>query len=202
MVRIFLVRHGETLSNVWKIMQGWSDTPLTEKGIQQGIDLSLLLKDLNVSSIYSSTSERAYDTACLINRFHHNNIQMTKGLKELNFGSFETQSEYVLGGCQKYIMTFDWTKYGGENVEILMQRVGKTLCTIVDNAKENDNIICVTHSIAILAALRYVDEKVYEYRMRQNQFIDNCSVTIIDYDGRRFRIGAINTKSKEKIYMQ
>ncbi|WP_165437759.1 histidine phosphatase family protein, partial [Streptococcus ruminantium] len=30
---IYLMRHGETLFNTQKRVQGWSDSPLTEKGI-------------------------------------------------------------------------------------------------------------------------------------------------------------------------
>ena len=36
MLNLYFVRHGETLSNVWKTLQGWSDTPLTNLGIKQG----------------------------------------------------------------------------------------------------------------------------------------------------------------------
>ena len=195
-----MIRHGETLSNVWKIIQGWSDTPLTEKGIEQGKEASRLLKDLKVASIYSSTSERAYDTASLINSYHDLSIKMIKGLKELNFGSFETQSEYILGGNPRYIMTFDWTRYGGENIEILTNRIGESLCSIVGDAVDGDNIICVTHSIAILAALRYIDEETYNLRIQNNQFIDNCSVTILEYEKDKFHIYEINTKNRSKIY--
>lgn len=40
MIKIYMIRHGQTKSNVWNIMQGWSDTPLTEKGITQGRELA------------------------------------------------------------------------------------------------------------------------------------------------------------------
>lgn len=202
MIRLYMIRHGETLSNVWKIIQGWSDTPLTEKGIEQGKEVARLLKDLKVASIYSSTSERAYDTACFINSYHDLNIKMMKGLKEMNFGSFETQSEYILGGDPRYIMTFDWTRYGGENIEILTNRVGESLCSIVDDAIDGDNIICVTHSIAILGALRYIDKEVYNLRIQNNKFIDNCSVTILEYERGKFSISEINIKNRLKIYHQ
>ncbi len=200
MTRIYLVRHGETLSNVWKTLQGWSDTPLTEKGIQQGKELAILLKEMKPAAIYSSTSERAYDTACLINEYHDLKIQMTKGLKELNFGSFETQPEYMLGGNPRYIINFDWTQYNGENIDILTKRVGDTLYKIISSSRPTDRIICVTHSISILAALRYIDEKIYVHRMRYNQFIDNCSVTVLEFNESHFKVVSINTKNINEIY--
>lgn len=35
MTTIYLMRHGQTLFNVQKRIQGWSDSPLTEVGIEQ-----------------------------------------------------------------------------------------------------------------------------------------------------------------------
>ena len=66
MMYFYFVRHGETLSNIWHTLQGWSDTPLTEKGIAQGKALGRGLANTPFEKIYSSTSERAYDTACYI----------------------------------------------------------------------------------------------------------------------------------------
>lgn len=33
MKTIYVVRHGQTYMNLYTKMQGWSDTPLTQKGI-------------------------------------------------------------------------------------------------------------------------------------------------------------------------
>ena len=35
MKTLYLMRHGETLFNVQHKIQGWCDSPLTEKGIKQ-----------------------------------------------------------------------------------------------------------------------------------------------------------------------
>ena len=35
-ITVYIVRHGQTLLNRYKKMQGWVDSPLTEKGIQDG----------------------------------------------------------------------------------------------------------------------------------------------------------------------
>ena len=34
---LYLMRHGETLFNVYRRIQGWCDSPLTEVGINQAI---------------------------------------------------------------------------------------------------------------------------------------------------------------------
>ena len=70
MLDFYLIRHGQTQSNIWKTFQGWSDTSLTELGIQQGKDVALRLKNENIIGLFSSTSERAYDIAYFINAYH------------------------------------------------------------------------------------------------------------------------------------
>lgn len=193
MLRFYFVRHGETMSNVWKCMQGHSDTPLTKKGIMQGKKVAKVLKDISFLALYTSTSERAYDTACLINEYHDMPIQMHRGLKEMNFGSLETKPEHIIGGPSSYRINYDWRPFGGDTIDDLSDRMKKTLHNIAELHKsEHGNILCVSHSIAILAALRFIDQDLYDQRMNNDQYIDNCSITIIDWDQGRFKIHKIN----------
>lgn len=193
MLKIYFIRHGETLSNVWNYIQGWSDTPLTAKGIAQGKQVAERLKDVHFTALYTSTSERAYDTACLINTYHHLPIQMCKGLKEMNFGTFEAHPEHVVGGTPAYRMNYNWNLFGGENIDDLTKRMGNTLQELVQKHEgETGNILCVSHSIAILATIRFIDPSVYDNRMKNEEYIDNCSLTTIAWDGHVFTIDKIN----------
>lgn len=66
MGRLYLVRHGETLFNVQHKIQGWCDSPLTARGIAQAKRLAAYFDPLPLDHAYSSTAERAVDTAELI----------------------------------------------------------------------------------------------------------------------------------------
>lgn len=67
-IKLCLMRHGETLFNTQGRVQGACDSSLTDLGIQQ----ALLAKDyfnensIQFDSVYSSTQERATDTAKLV----------------------------------------------------------------------------------------------------------------------------------------
>lgn len=63
---IYFTRHGETIWNTKKLMQGWKDSPLTNKGIKQAHQLSERLSNIPLNAVYSSTSQRAVDTAEII----------------------------------------------------------------------------------------------------------------------------------------
>ena len=92
---LYLMRHGETLFNVYRRIQGWCDSPLTELGIQQAIAARNNIKDIPFDHYYCSTAERAIDTLELVTE---NKVPYTrlKGLKERYFGVFEGQSEDLL----------------------------------------------------------------------------------------------------------
>ena len=68
MKKIYLMRHGETLFNTMDVNQGQCDSPLTENGIRQAKAAKAWFDAHNVhfDAVYSSTSERACDTAEIV----------------------------------------------------------------------------------------------------------------------------------------
>ena len=68
MKKIYLMRHGETLFNTMDVNQGQCDSPLTENGIRQAKAAKAWFDAHNVhfDAVYSSTLERACDTAEIV----------------------------------------------------------------------------------------------------------------------------------------
>ena len=63
MTTLHLVRHGETEWNRDGRIQGWADTPLSERGHEQARELAATLGERSIGAIYSSDLRRAYETA-------------------------------------------------------------------------------------------------------------------------------------------
>ena len=61
---LYLMRHGQTLFNLRKKIQGACDSPLTDEGKRQAKIAGLYFKENNIifDHAYSSTQERASDT--------------------------------------------------------------------------------------------------------------------------------------------
>lgn len=95
MTTIYLMRHDQTLFNIQKRIQGWSDSPLTAVGIEQAKQAGTYLKQLGLTfdSLCCSTAERASDTLELVTG--QTVDKRLKGLKEMNFGAYEGQQEYL-----------------------------------------------------------------------------------------------------------
>ena len=86
------MRHGQTLFNLRRKVQGACDSPLTQEGIRQATLAKNYFKEngIEFDHAYSSTQERACDTLEIITDMEYVRL---KGLKEWNFGTFEGESE-------------------------------------------------------------------------------------------------------------
>lgn len=63
MLQVYLVRHGETLWNAARRIQGQSDSPLTEIGIRQAHLVAQRVRNQGITHIISSDLGRTQQTA-------------------------------------------------------------------------------------------------------------------------------------------
>jgi broad specificity phosphatase PhoE len=90
--QLILVRHGETEHNAAGIVQGWSDSELSERGRQQVARLAERLKTFEADAIFSSPLQRAMATAQCIAGATGLEVRTLDGLREMNYGLWEGQS--------------------------------------------------------------------------------------------------------------
>lgn len=67
---IYLIRHGETMFNQLNKVQGWADSPLTVKGINDLRVTASNLSQIHFDRMYSSDLKRAIDTVHLIKDYN------------------------------------------------------------------------------------------------------------------------------------
>lgn len=88
-MRLYLVRHGQSIGNSEKRHQGDNyDTDLTPLGYEQAEKLAKRLVDHKFEVIYSSHLKRAIQTANEINKYHNKEIIIQEKLKERDNGDF------------------------------------------------------------------------------------------------------------------
>ena len=85
----YFVRHGETLETRNGIVQGQSDSRLTEVGRASARAVGLRLRDYELGSIYASPLRRAWATASIISEVTGTSVQAVTGLKERHWGIYE-----------------------------------------------------------------------------------------------------------------
>lgn len=132
MKTFYMMRHGQTLFNVRRKIQGDCDSPLTPLGQKQALVAKTYLEDVGFDHFYSSTSERASDTLELMIGSELPYTRL-KGLKERSFGMFEGESEDLNPSWQNgYDDMFP--NFGGETSDEVMLRLKKTCIEIMEQA--------------------------------------------------------------------
>lgn len=85
---ILLVRHGETVDNAARIMQGQTQGCLNDTGRRQAGEVAARLSRENVDAVISSDLQRAIQTAQIIAQPLGKSITTTPLLRERDWGSF------------------------------------------------------------------------------------------------------------------
>ena len=88
MTELYLVRHGETVDNVNKIMQGQTQGRLTSEGEHQAQALARQLAGIQFDAFISSDLKRAIDTCRIIAAERATQIITTPLLRERDWGGF------------------------------------------------------------------------------------------------------------------
>lgn len=139
---LYLMRHGETVFNQKKKIQGWTDSPLTELGRKQAMNAKKWFDDHHVvfTDAYCSTSERASDTLEIITDLPYVRL---KGLKEMNFGTYDGESELLNPPLSEYD-TFFKVYGGGETRAEVRERMNETLKKIMEQ-DGHECVLAVSH---------------------------------------------------------
>ncbi|OMP85530.1 putative phosphoglycerate mutase [Diplodia seriata] len=96
-MRLFLIRHGETVDNVAQVYAGSKDSELTNHGFQQAQRLARYLKatDVRFTHVFASPLQRARKTAeAILDAQASPVLRITRAsaIQEQDFGSFEGKS--------------------------------------------------------------------------------------------------------------
>jgi broad specificity phosphatase PhoE len=159
LIKIILVRHGETEWNVERRIQGGlSDTPLSETGKKQAENLALRLKDQDIRAIYSSPLQRALNTARAIAKYYNLEVLTHEGLKEINVGTLEgvlaseITSHFDAFVCRRDGLENFISLPEGESLLDVQQRAWQTLQGFTENNTEG-TIVVVTHYFVIMSVI-------------------------------------------------
>lgn len=180
---LYLMRHGETLFNKRRKIQGWCDSPLTKTGIEQAKAARKLVEDVQFDHYYSSTSERCCDTLEILTNYSVS-YQRLKQLKERNFGDFEGESEDLnpkKGGPLDYDDVFPY--FGGEYLKDVIERMSKTLTDIMEK-DDHHNVLAVSHGGACYSFLSTVTDPAI---VGEHGGFTNCCILHFTYENHQFK---------------
>ncbi len=195
MTKIILIRHGQTLWNVERKIQGHSNVELAPEGIAQAKLLAKNFPIENISAIYSSDLIRAKVTAEIVAERFNLSVQTEKNLREANWGDWEGKK---LAEIEKFD-TINYERFfrNPEEVQIanaetfaqLKARAFSALKKIIA-AHPDENIVIVAHGAINRTILCSILEIPLKNLWSLSQF--NTAVNIFRYDDGFFTVELIN----------
>lgn len=190
MTTIYIIRHGQTDSNVKNTYLGKTDIPLNDEGVRQAREAAARFAEVKFDVIYSSPLIRAVQTAQEISKDRGLNIVLNSGVEERNYGLFDnlTMEQIKQNYPDEHKKWHDnWFGYApaeGESAAQVHKRTGEAMDRIIEHY--NGKIVAVVthlgaarHMIANLLKLKLED--TYKFALDNGK----AAVITIDDDDRR-----------------
>lgn len=167
MTTLYLTRHGETVDNANKIMQGQTQGKLNENGVRQAYELAEKMLRLHIDAFVSSDLQRAVDTCRIVAEPHKAEVHVTPLLRERDWGGF----------TGRYIPDLKDAEWPDdiETIDDLKKRARRFLDFIRDEYS-GLTVLAVGHGI-INKAIQAV---YYNKEMKDIQRMDNAEVRILE----------------------
>ena len=186
MMRICLVRHGQTDWNKKHLIQGRIDTLLNEDGRMQSRLAGQKIKKLNIKwdAVYSSPLKRAYETAQIACDVADINLPIITldELMERDFGDLEGK----VVGKENYELMKNGNVRGLEKLPDLEKRSVNAILNIYKDNKDS-NVLLFTHSQIIKGLLSYLIED-FDFTC----MLDNSSLNFFEVENDIIKVIEIN----------
>lgn len=151
-VPFYFMRHGQSTANQDMIWAGWTDSALTDLGVQQAQEARQLVQTLSLSHVYHSPLQRAAITATTATKGMGLNYTSDPDLREANFGKYEGEC-YTMGCIMEWLdgtytdqnMGLSPCNHRGESFQTLQNRVNTALNTILSNHTTGHPPLVVCH---------------------------------------------------------
>ena len=158
-MKLYVVRHGETIWNQEHKVQGITDIPLTDKGKDEAKELQDLVKNLNIDVVISSPLIRARETAKIITNSSLP-INTDDRIKERDWGLNEGADIDTVDKWDCWDVILNTRVQNIEPIQDFMYRVSSFIEDIKIRYKDK-NVLVVTHS-AVSRVIHYLLGKIPE----------------------------------------
>lgn len=145
-MRIYFIRHGQTVENLHDILQGQQPGTLTDLGHAQAERVGERLRDVPFDAIYASDLGRVVDTARYVAAHHAVPVIYDPLLRERGVGVYEGLPRRVLwqAEAQSGQPVIDFRPEGGESFRDLQERIGRFLQRLRQEAV-GKTVLLVSH---------------------------------------------------------
>ncbi len=173
--RLLLIRHGATPMTMEDKFSGAENVHLSDEGRQQAYQLGRRLAGEAIAAVYSSSLDRALETARILSEAHDLDPIPTDGLREISHGHWEglTRREVETRFADEYAAwetdPFTFAPAGGESGISVLARALPVIRDIVVS-HQDQSVLVVSHKATlrlVLSSLLGFDARGYRDRLDQ-----------------------------------
>ena len=195
---VILARHGETIWNRTRRLQGRTDIDLSSEGMEEAKNLSDALSSVPLSEVYCSPLSRSRKTAEILGAPHGLTPKVRDAFLEVNYGSWEGKSTDYLR--ENFHEDFNkWMTHptdvhipDAEDLTSVRERVVEGFMEVLRENQSDTNVIAIVGhggiNRALLLFFLSADLAAF-WRIRQ----DNVCVNLIEVSGDVFRVSLLNS---------
>lgn len=183
-MKLYLIRHGESETNLSGCYTGWAQVNLTEKGVRDAEGVRPILEGIKFDKIYSSDLLRAKKTAetaipgCV--------YEETPLLREVNVGNLALKPFPPSDDPRRKLMVDGFAAFDGESYDELRARVKEFL----DKVKELDceTVAAFTHA----GFLRNMISIILSADITHSNFVcSNCCIVVLELKNGNWMLSGI-----------
>ncbi len=181
-MRLILVRHGRTVENQKRIVQGHIQGTLSKEGVRQARLLAKRLSDMKIDFIFTSDLKRAKDTAKEIVKFHPEaKLVEDRRLRERSFGIYDGKHKDLV--IKKVFQKNDFSHRPpkGESFEDVIKRVKDFYKEILKNHTKK-TVLVVAHGGLLIFFIRLILGKRLRIPIKSEEVQKNTAVTDFKID--------------------
>ncbi len=182
-MRLILIRHGQTGHNAADLVQGQTDSRLSERGRLQAELAGRRLAQMSFDAVYVSDLERALETASIISSIRPGPDPIVdRRLREQHFGVFERRPIVELLD-EMAAKDQDFSTFAPPGGETRVQFYERIMAFYQDARRrhQDETVLAITHYGVINILMGTFLE--HEAPLATDWRIENGSITIFDIDG-------------------
>jgi len=185
-LRLHLVRHGQTPSNVHMALDSKPPgPPLTEEGQRQAAELAAALATEPVVAVYASTAVRAQQTAAPVAAAHGLSVQVVEGVHEVSVGDLEGRNDRE--ALERFFAVYsawadgrlDVPMPGGETGRQVLDRFTGVVERIY-REHQDGVVVLVSHGAAVRLAAHHLAD--VEPELTKHALVPNTGQVVLEAD--------------------
>ncbi len=179
-MKLYVFRHGESEDNREHIFSGWRNSPLTDKGRLDALEVAKLLEQKEIKVFYSPDLDRNRETVVIVMKNHPGSeLIIDNRLRERCYGELQGQKHLDLMNrdlelYKSYHRSYDVPPPGGESIKDVETRVWPFCEEIVNKIKKDkiDFGVCAGNN-AMRVIRRYFGKLTVEEMLKIENPFDN-----------------------------